>query len=326
MSELLNIENLKTHFITPEGIVKAVDGISFRVNKGETLALVGESGCGKTVTSLSIIRLLEDSDVLLDADKIDYKGKNLIDLNKEEMRKMRGKEISMIFQEPMTSLNPVFRVKKQLFEVFKTHYKMKKDEIMDASLDIMRKVGIPKPEERINSYPHELSGGLRQRVMIAISLACNPSLLIADEPTTALDVTIQAQIISLLKKMQKNLDMAILLITHDFGVVSEMADRVAVMYAGKIVEKGKFKEVFNKPLHPYTYLLIKSIPGAKTKKRNKLETIKGMVPNPLKMPEGCRFHPRCPYRMDICSKKEPSMQTIDTHSYACWLEGGILNG
>lgn len=324
MGELLNIENLKTHFITPEGIVKAVDGVSFKINEGETLALVGESGCGKTVTSLSIIRLLGNSHVLLDADKINYKGKNLKLLSEEEMRKMRGKEISMIFQEPMTSLNPVFRVKKQLFEVFETHYKMKKDEIMDASLDIMRKVGIPKPEERINSYPHELSGGLRQRVMIAISLACNPSLLIADEPTTALDVTIQAQIISLLKKMQKDLGMAILLITHDFGVVSEMADRVAVMYAGKIVEKGKFKEIFSNSLHPYTYLLIKSIPGVKKKKKSRLETIEGMVPNPLKMPEGCRFHPRCPYRMDICFKEEPKMKTIDTHSYACWLEEGIL--
>ena len=322
-NKLLDIINLKTYFNTPEGIVRAVDGVSFSIEKGKTLALVGESGCGKTVTSLSVIRLLGDSDVSIEADRLEYQGIDLTELNSEEMRQIRGNEISMIFQEPMTSLNPVFRVKRQLFEVFETHFDMDKNEMMAASLEIMRKVGIPKPEERINTYPHELSGGLRQRVMIAIALACNPSLLIADEPTTALDVTIQAQIIALLKKMQKELDMSILLITHDFGVVSEMADRVAVMYAGKIVEEGNVQDVLHKPLHPYTSLLIRSIPGVVINRGGRLETIQGMVPNPLRMPAGCRFHPRCPYSMDICKKEEPEKKTVNDHSYSCWLEGSI---
>lgn len=245
--EYLRVENLHTYFHTPEGVVKSVDGVSFHIDAGETLALVGESGCGKTVTSLSLIRLLADSAEVF-ADKMTIDRRTIKGLSKEEARKIRGKQISMIFQEPMTSLNPVYRIEKQLGEVFRLHDpKISKREIYERSVAILKRVGVPKPEERLRVYPHQLSGGLRQRVMIAISLASAPRMLIADEPTTALDVTIQAQIIDLLKSLQKDMNMAILLITHDFGVVSQIADRVAVMYAGKIVESGRLEDIFQDP-------------------------------------------------------------------------------
>ncbi|MBQ1888902.1 MAG: ABC transporter ATP-binding protein, partial [Firmicutes bacterium] len=296
----LEVKNLRTYFNTPEGVVKSVDGVSFHINRGETLALVGESGCGKTVTSLSLIRLLADT-AELQYDYMMVDGEEIKDLTKEQARQIRGKKISMIFQEPMTSLNPVYKIEKQLGEVFKLHEPgLTKQQIHEKSVDIMKKVGIPNPDERLKVYPHQLSGGLRQRAMIAISLASNPQMVIADEPTTALDVTIQAQIIDLLKQLQKDSNMSILLITHDFGVVSQIASRVTVMYAGKIVEEGMLEDIFRDPWHPYTKLLIMSIPGIKVTRGGRLESIKGTVPNPLNFPKGCRFAPRCPWAMDIC--------------------------
>lgn len=317
----LEVKNLRTWFHTPEGIVKSVDGVSFSIEEGKTLALVGESGCGKTITSLSLIKLLPDT-AELNADSILLNGRDVTNLNKNEARKIRGAEISMIFQEPMTSLNPVYRIERQLGEVFRLHNPgISKEEVRERSIEILKKVGVPNPEERLKVYPHQLSGGLRQRVMIAISLASNPKMVIADEPTTALDVTIQAQILDLLKQLQKDMNMSILLITHDFGVVSQIADRVAVMYAGKIVEEGKMEDVFADPWHPYTKLLILSIPGIKVTRGNRLESIQGSVPNPLRFPEGCRFAPRCPYAKDICHKVQPPETVIGNRRVSCYLRG-----
>lgn len=322
--EYLRVENLHTYFHTPEGVVKSVDGVSFHIDAGETLALVGESGCGKTVTSLSLIRLLADSAEVF-ADKMTIDRRTIKGLSKEEARKIRGKQISIIFQEPMTSLNPVYRIEKQLGEVFRLHDpKISKREIYERSVAILKRVGVPKPEERLRVYPHQLSGGLRQRVMIAISLASAPRMLIADEPTTALDVTIQAQIIDLLKSLQKDMNMAILLITHDFGVVSQIADRVAVMYAGKIVESGRLEDIFQDPWHVYTKLLIMSIPGIKVTRGGRLESIAGTVPNPLNWPKGCRFAPRCPEALDICFEDEPPEYVCGERRVRCHLRRGSV--
>lgn len=322
--EYLRVENLHTYFHTPEGVVKSVDGVSFHIDAGETLALVGESGCGKTVTSLSLIRLLADSAEVF-ADKMTIDRRTIKGLSKEEARKIRGKQISMIFQEPMTSLNPVYRIEKQLGEVFRLHDpKISKREIYERSVAILKRVGVPKPEERLRVYPHQLSGGLRQRVMIAISLASAPRMLIADEPTTALDVTIQAQIIDLLKSLQKDMNMAILLITHDFGVVSQIADRVAVMYAGKIVESERLEDIFQDPWHVYTKLLIMSIPGIKVTRGGRLESIAGTVPNPLNWPKGCRFAPRCPEALDICFEDEPPEYVCGERRVRCHLKRGSV--
>lgn len=322
--EYLRVENLHTYFHTPEGVVKSVDGVSFHIDAGETLALVGESGCGKTVTSLSLIRLLADSAEVF-ADKMTIDRRTIKGLSKEEARKIRGKQISMIFQEPMTSLNPVYRIEKQLGEVFRLHDpKISKREIYERSVAILKRVGVPKPEERLRVYPHQLSGGLRQQVMIAISLASAPRMLIADEPTTALDVTIQAQIIDLLKSLQKDMNMAILLITHDFGVVSQIADRVAVMYAGKIVESGRLEDIFQDPWHVYTKLLIMSIPGIKVTRGGRLESIAGTVPNPLNWPKGCRFAPRCPEALDICFEDEPPEYVCGERRVRCHLKRGSV--
>ena len=319
MEKYLEVENLRTYFNTPEGVVKSVDGVSFHINKGETLALVGESGCGKTVTSLSLIRLLADT-ADLQYDRLVIDGEEIKELSKEEARMIRGKKISMIFQEPMTSLNPVYRIEKQIGEVFELHNPgISKQEIHEKSVEIMKKVGIPNPEERLKVYPHQLSGGLRQRAMIAISLASNPKMLIADEPTTALDVTIQAQIIDLLKQLQRDSDMSILLITHDFGVVSQIASRVAVMYAGKIVEEGMLEDIFKDPWHPYTKLLIMSIPGIKVTRGGRLESISGTVPNPLNFPKGCRFAPRCPYALDKCFDTPPEETVVGNRRVSCHL-------
>lgn len=322
----LSVKNLCTWFQTPEGIVKSVNGVSFDINRGETLALVGESGCGKTVTSLSLIRLLSET-AMIKADHIKLGDREISNLTKEEARKIRGKEISMIFQEPMTSLNPVYKIKKQVGEMIKVHNPgMTKEAIYKKSIDILKRTGVPDPEERMKVYPHQLSGGLRQRVMIAIALASNPAMLIADEPTTALDVTIQAQIIDLMKEIQKEFNTSILLITHDFGVVSQLADRVAVMYAGRIVEEGSLSEVIENPLHPYTKLLILSIPGIKVRKGERLETIEGSVPNPLNFPTGCRFHPRCPYALSKCSQQEPPEIQMGGRRVSCWLQEEERNG
>lgn len=319
---LLEVCNLNTVFFTPEGTVPAVDNVSFNIGKGETVALVGESGCGKTVTSLSVIRLLPTT-AYIQAEKMLFEGQDLTAFSAEQVRRLRGKEIAMIFQEPMTSLNPVYRIRRQIGEIYRTHFDMNSEEIYEASINMLEKVGIPKPEERIDAFPHQLSGGLRQRVMIAIALASNPKLVIADEPTTALDVTIQAQVMELLKDMQKEMGMSILLITHDFGVVAEMADRVAVMYAGRIVEEGPFQPVFEQPRHPYTRALIDSIPGLKIRRGNRLESIKGMVPNPLRFPDGCRFHPRCPLATEVCRSVTPPEVELGERRVAChnW-EGG----
>lgn len=315
----LKVENLCTWFRTPEGLVKSVNGVSFHIDRGETLALVGESGCGKTVTSLSLIRLLAKS-AQIQADSILLNGREIKALSKEEARKIRGTEISMIFQEPMTSLNPVYRIEKQIGEMIRLHNPgLSREEVHHQSVEFLKRAGVPNPEERLKVYPHQLSGGLRQRVMIAIALASRPAMLIADEPTTALDVTIQAQIIDLMKELQKDLHMSILLITHDFGVVSQMADRVAVMYAGKIVEEGSLKEVLESPLHPYTELLILSIPGIRVKRGGRLKTIEGTVPNPLHFPSGCRFHPRCPYASERCAREEPPETRQGEHRVSCWL-------
>ena len=321
MEKYLEVKNLRTWFHTPEGIVKSVDGVSFHIDRGETLALVGESGCGKTVTSLSLIRLLADT-AELHADYMEVDGSEIGELTKEEARRLRGRQISMIFQEPMTSLNPVYKIEKQLGEVFRLHEPgISKKEVFERSVDILKKVGVPKPEERLKVYPHQLSGGLRQRVMIAISLASDPKMLIADEPTTALDVTIQAQIIDLLKKLQADSNMSILLITHDFGVVSQIANRVAVMYAGKIVEEGKLEDIFRDPWHPYTKMLILSIPGIKVTRGGRLEAISGTVPNPLHFPQGCRFAPRCPYAMEICASVPPVETVSGSRRVSCHLRG-----
>lgn len=322
---IIEVQNLKTYFHTPEGIVKSVDGVSFSIEKGKTMALVGESGCGKTQTSLSLIRLLAPT-AKVSADKIEINGKEMKDYTKDQARGIRGKDISMIFQEPMTSLNPVYRVKRQLEEMIRLHQpELSKQDTYQRALNILTRVGIPEPQERIRVFPHQLSGGLRQRVMIAIALASNPRLLIADEPTTALDVTIQAQIIELLKEIQKEMEMSILLITHDFGVVSQMADTVSVMYAGKIVEQGSMKDIFEDPWHPYTRLLIMSIPGIKVKRGGRLETIEGAVPNPMNFPPGCRFYPRCPYAEERCMREEPVPEVIGGRMVRC-LKRGVHDG
>ena len=322
---IIEVQNLKTYFHTPEGIVKSVDGVSFSIEKGKTMALVGESGCGKTQTSLSLIRLLAPT-AKVSADKIEINGKETKDYTKDQARGIRGKDISMIFQEPMTSLNPVYRVKRQLEEMIRLHQpELSKQDTYQRALNILTRVGIPEPQERIRVFPHQLSGGLRQRVMIAIALASNPRLLSADEPTTALDVTIQAQIIELLKEIQKEMEMSILLITHDFGVVSQMADTVSVMYAGKIVEQGSMKDIFEDPWHPYTRLLIMSIPGIKVKRGGRLETIEGAVPNPMNFPPGCRFYPRCPYAEERCMREEPVPEVIGGRMVRC-LKRGVHDG
>lgn len=316
MSEsILEIKNLKTSFFTEEGEVKAVDDVSLKVAPGKTLGIVGESGCGKSVTSLSVLRLIATPPGKVVGGQILYRGKDLLLLSSEEMRKIRGKEISMIFQEPMTSLNPVFTIGNQLMEGIRLHEKLSASQSRERAVEMLKTVGIPSPEKRINEYPHQLSGGMRQRVMIAMALSCNPSVLIADEPTTALDVTIQAQILDLLKNLQKKFGMAIVLITHDLGVIAEVADDVAVMYAGKVIESGTVNEIFKNPKHPYTRGLLGSIPVLSKDptgkvKKSRLETIPGIVPNLLHLPQGCRFQERCKYVEDRCKMNEPELRSV----------------
>jgi oligopeptide/dipeptide ABC transporter ATP-binding protein len=320
MSDLLQVKNLKTSFFTPEGEVRAIDGVSFEIGEGKTLGLVGESGCGKSVTSLSIMRLIPSPPGKIVGGEIFYRGRDLLKLNNEEMRKIRGNEISMIFQEPMTSLNPVFTVGNQIGEAIKLHQGLGKRETRQKTVDMLRLVKIADPESRVDSYPHQLSGGMRQRVMIAMALSCNPSLLIADEPTTALDVTIQAQILELIKELQQKIGgMALLLITHDLGVVSEQADNVAIMYAGKIVERSSTRAIFNHPFHPYTVGLLNSLPGIAGLKKKRLDAIPGMVPSPLNLPSGCRFRDRCPRAQDVCAQTEPPLEEKQPgHTAACY--------
>ena len=319
MAELLQVKNLQTSFFTPEGEVRAIDGISFEIGEGKTIGLVGESGCGKSVTSLSIMRLIQSPPGKIVGGEIFYRGRDLLRLNNEQMRKIRGNEISMIFQEPMTSLNPVFTVGNQIGEAIRLHQGLGKKETRQKTIEMLRLVKIADPESRVDSYPHQLSGGMRQRIMIAMALSCNPSLLIADEPTTALDVTIQAQILDLMKELQQKIGgMALLLITHDLGVVAEQADDVAIMYAGKIVERSNTRAIFNHPLHPYTVGLLNSLPGAGLLKKKRLDAIPGVVPSPLNLPSGCRFRDRCPRAADLCAQTEPQLLENEAgHTVAC---------
>lgn len=310
MSErLVEVRNLRTHFFTEDGVVPAVDGVNLYIKRGETLGVVGESGCGKSVTSLSIMRLIPNPPGKIVEGEIIFEGEDLLKKSEAAMRKIRGNDISMIFQEPMTSLNPVYTIGDQIAEAIELHQGLSHKEAIDKAIEMLRLVGIPVPERRVREYPHQLSGGMRQRVMIAMALSCNPKLLVADEPTTALDVTIQAQILELMKRLKKELGMAIMLITHDLGVVAEMAERVVVMYGGKVVEEADVVSIFTHPLHPYTEGLLKSIPRLDTQ-LGALHVIEGVVPNPLHLPVGCRFNPRCPYVIDKCKESQPPLEEI----------------
>ena len=319
---LLDVKNLKTYFYTDEGVVKSVDGVTFHIKRGETLAVVGESGSGKSVTSLSIMRLIAMPPGKIVEGEILFRGKdgqqkNLVTAPEAEMRKIRGNDISMIFQEPMTSLNPVYTIGDQIAEAVTLHQGKNRRDAMEAATQMLELVGIPAARKRVNEYPHQMSGGMRQRVMIAMALSCNPALLVADEPTTALDVTIQAQILDLMRKLQKDIGMSILFITHNLGVVAEMADRVVVMYGGRVVEEGDVMEIFKAPRHPYTMGLLNSMPrvdhaaeysreaGAK---KERLEAIPGNVPNPLNLPTGCAFEPRCKFAVEDCRKAVPPLE------------------
>lgn len=315
---LLEVKNLTTEFRLKRGMVKAVNDISFTIDKGEILAVVGESGSGKSVTSLSIMGLLQKPGRIAGGEIL-FKSQDLSKLNRKELQKIRGNEISMIFQEPMTSLNPVMRIKDQIMESIMTHRQVSKKEALARTIEMLETVGIPSAAQRANDYPHQMSGGMRQRVMTALALACEPELLIADEPTTALDVTIQAQILELLYRMREKFHMAVLLITHDLGVVSEAADRVIVMYCGKIVEEADVRSLFANPLHPYTMGLLRSIPQIDDDRDERLYMIKGMVPNPLNMPLGCAFSDRCDRCMERCTQEMPKLQEIDGHKVRCFL-------
>ena len=313
MSHLLEVRNLQTHFPTRAGLVRAVDGVSFHLDRGELLGLVGESGCGKSITALSIMRLIAPPGEIVNGEIL-FEGKDLLKLSGAEMREMRGDDIAMIFQDPMTSLNPVFTVGEQIAEALRLHRKLSKNQARQATIEAMREVAIPDPARRLDDYPHQLSGGMRQRVMIAMALACNPKLLIADEPTTALDVTIQAQILELLNDLRKQRQLAVLLITHDLGVVAEVADRVAVMYTGRIVEESPVDELFARPKHPYTEGLLRSVPKlsiADVAEKARLETIEGVVPRPTDLPPGCHFAPRCRHRMPRCTQEEIPLYQLD---------------
>ncbi len=319
---LLEVKNLKTYFFTEDGVVKAVDGVDFKVFPGEVLGLVGESGCGKSVTSLSIMRLISQPGKVLEGEIV-FDGQDLLKLTEAEMTHVRGNRISMIFQQPQTALNPVFKVGNQIGEVLNIHQDLGKEAGWKRAIELLKMVGIPEAERRAESYPHELSGGMAQRVMIAMALACLPELLIADEPTTALDVTIQAQILGLMRDLRTKVGASVILITHDLGVIAEMAERVAVMYAGRIVEQADVKTLFAKPLHPYTQGLMGSIPVL-GKIKEKLDVIPGNVPNLVNLPPGCRFAPRCrarvEYQLKICTQLEPDLiEVVSAHTTRCWL-------
>ena len=317
---LLDVRDLRTYFHVMDGTVPAVDGVSFQVRRGETLGVVGESGCGKSVTALTIMRLIETPPGEIVSGEIWFDGRDVLQLSQDEMLQVRGAEMAMIFQEPMTSLNPVLTVGDQIVEAVVAHKKLSRKAAWDRAIEMLRLVGIPEAPRRARQYPHEMSGGMRQRVMIALALSCDPKLLIADEPTTALDVTIQAQILELIRRVQAETGTALLLITHDLGVVAETVQRVVVMYAGKVVETGSVQEVLQDPKHPYTEGLLASIPS-KGMRGTRLNVIKGSVPNPFRMPVGCRFHPRCPYAFDPCPDHEPPLDELGRpeRRVACWL-------
>lgn len=317
---LLHLLDLRTHFQTPQGVARAVDGVTLEVEAGEVLGIVGESGCGKSVLALSILRLLPMPPAFFAGGESLFEGRNLMALSKEEIRKIRGNEISMIFQEPMAALNPVFTIGNQLAEVFRVHQGLSGGKAWQQSIEMLGMVRVPSPEMRVREYPYELSGGMRQRVMIAIALACRPKLLIADEPTTALDVTIQAQILELMSELRRELGTAIIMITHDLGVIAETANRVIVMYMGKVMEEARTLELFDCPLHPYTRGLMRAIPSAEgTATAGELYEIPGVVPGLLARPPGCSFNPRCPTAQQICVEQEPALREIRPgHRAACW--------
>lgn len=319
MEKLLDVSDLKTSFFTHVGEVKAVGGISFHLNKGEAIGIVGESGSGKSITMMSVMKLLSDNGKIING-QILFEGKDIVNLPESEMQRIRGNEIGMIFQDPMTSLNPVFTVGEQLMEPLLKHKKMTKKEAYERALHMLDIVGIPSPESRMKQYPHEFSGGMRQRVMIAMALSCEPKLLIADEPTTALDVTIQAQILELMKELKEKINTSIILITHDLGVVADVCNRINVMYGGLIAETGTKEDIFYRPKHPYTWGLLKSIPNPKTLVKERLRPIDGQPPDLLKPPVGCPFAPRCEYAMNICMTKRPPLFEVgEEHKAACWL-------
>ena len=322
MKTLLRIEDLETVFRSDEGEIKAVDGVSFEVGEGEMVGLVGESGCGKSVTALSIMRLIPDPPGRITGGAVRFGGRDLLSLSEKEMRKVRGNEISIIFQEPLSSLNPVFTCGEQVREAIALHQKLGRRASKEKAIEMLRLVRMPDPEKRYNNYPHQMSGGMRQRVMIAMALSCEPKLLIADEPSTALDVSVQAQIMELLLSLRESMEMAVLLITHDLAVVAQMVDRVVVMYAGVVVEEAPLKSLFERPAHPYTEGLLGSIPKLGSR-IERLPSIEGSVPDPLRLPPGCRFSDRCPKRFDRCTEAEPEMFTVSGgHRSRCWLLAG----
>lgn len=325
-TRLLEVQDLKTYFYTFEGVARAVNGVSYHLDKGEALGIVGESGCGKSVTAASIMRIVPDPPGKIVGGHIYFHGEDLTRLSQKAMRRIRGSRIAMIFQEPMSSLNPVFTIGNQIAEMFTLHKGMNKKEGLEAAAEMLERVQIPAPHKRIHEYPHQLSGGMRQRAMIAMALACDPELLIADEPTTALDVTVQAQILDLMNRLKDELDTAIQMITHDLGVIAEMSDRIVVMYAGRVVEESEAVELFHNSLHPYTKGLLQSIPvlGSRSKgEQKRLSEIKGMVPSLYDLPSGCTFRERCSQAMKICSEQEPPLDAVnDKHAVRCWLHIG----
>jgi peptide/nickel transport system ATP-binding protein len=317
---LLEVRDLKVSFRTEDGVVRAVDGVSFTVDQGEVLGIVGESGSGKSVTMMSVLRLINDPNMRVEGEVL-YKGRDLMKLHKDEMREVRGEEIAMIFQDPMTSLNPVYRVGDQIIEAILTHQEVGKPAARRRAIELLQQVGIPDPEGRVDDYPHQFSGGMRQRAMIAMALANNPDILIADEPTTALDVTIQAQIIELIDTLKDEFNSAVVLITHDLGVVAEIANEIIVMYAGRVVERAPTRELFYDPQHPYTWGLLGSIPRLDRPKLERLHSIKGMPPSLINLPEGCKFRPRCPYAFEKCTEEPELRNRVEeqAHLDRCWL-------
>jgi oligopeptide/dipeptide ABC transporter ATP-binding protein len=322
---LLEIEGLKTQFFTSAGTVRAVDGVDYTVEEGETVAVVGESGCGKSVTALSIMRLVADPPGKITEGQIRFKGTDLVSLPEEEMRQIRGRDIGMVFQEPMTSLNPVLSIGRQLTETLETHFEMSREKADERAIELLGLVGIAEPERRLTQYPHHFSGGMRQRVMIAMALACDPKLIIADEPTTALDVTIQAQILELMKNLTREMGVAMIIITHNLGVVARYADRVNVMYAGKIVESGSAEEIYHHPRHPYTLALLKSVPRLDLPRGGKLDPVDGQPPDLARLDDGCAFRPRCKFATDGCAKGVPELGEVrDKHWSRCFEQDAVI--
>ena len=325
MQPLLEVKNLKTQFFTQDGVVKAVNGISFQLLPGETLGIVGESGCGKSITAMSVMRLIPTPPGKIVDGQVVFQGKDILKMSDEQVRDIRGNDIAMIFQDPMTSLNPVLSINRQISETLELHMNMSKSQARQRAIELLRMVGIPNAEQRVDQYPHQFSGGMRQRVMIAMALSCNPKMLIADEPTTALDVTIQAQILDLMRKLQQERGTAVMLITHDLGVVAGMSDRINVMYAGVIAESADTEEIFANPRHPYTLGLLKSIPRLDETRKQKLDPIRGLPPDLIDLPDMCPFSPRCDFSEEVCERKAPQLREVAAgHHVSCWFD--IING